>query len=105
CALCGTARPEISTLSYTTLFRSLEHLDLLLEGDVLDPVERGEGVLLGHARRVRSGVGRYVFACFLGHGAVLLPVGSSGLRQVIADRKSTRLNSSHVKISYAVFCL
>src|SRR5690606_41218496 len=24
---------------------------------------------------------------------------------VIADRKSTRLNSSHVKISYAVFCL
>src|SRR5690606_40893835 len=29
-------------------------------------------------------------------------VGWSGLR---ADRKSTRLNSSHVKISYAVFCL
>src|SRR5690606_41908340 len=24
---------------------------------------------------------------------------------VLADRKSTRLNSSHVKISYAVFCL
>src|SRR5436309_11706310 len=24
---------------------------------------------------------------------------------VVADRKSTRLNSSHVKISYAVFCL
>src|SRR5690606_41477018 len=26
-------------------------------------------------------------------------------RKVIGDRKSTRLNSSHVKISYAVFCL
>src|SRR5207302_11429465 len=26
-------------------------------------------------------------------------------RQIIPDRKSTRLNSSHVKISYAVFCL
>src|SRR5436309_11282479 len=26
-------------------------------------------------------------------------------RGVAADRKSTRLNSSHVKISYAVFCL
>src|SRR5690606_31408538 len=26
-------------------------------------------------------------------------------RQVALDRKSTRLNSSHVKISYAVFCL
>src|SRR5690606_39752083 len=27
------------------------------------------------------------------------------LRPVVLDRKSTRLNSSHVKISYAVFCL
>src|SRR5436309_7176310 len=26
-------------------------------------------------------------------------------RRVLVDRKSTRLNSSHVKISYAVFCL
>src|SRR5690606_39315621 len=26
-------------------------------------------------------------------------------RGVVLDRKSTRLNSSHVKISYAVFCL
>src|SRR5690606_17792525 len=30
---------------------------------------------------------------------------SSRRRQYIRDRKSTRLNSSHVKISYAVFCL
>src|SRR5690606_40717318 len=28
-----------------------------------------------------------------------------GLFQLMEDRKSTRLNSSHVKISYAVFCL
>src|SRR5690606_40391728 len=28
-----------------------------------------------------------------------------GLDALIGDRKSTRLNSSHVKISYAVFCL
>src|SRR5690606_40377349 len=28
-----------------------------------------------------------------------------GYLQSILDRKSTRLNSSHVKISYAVFCL
>src|SRR5690554_7246123 len=27
------------------------------------------------------------------------------LNSLIADRKSTRLNSSHVRISYAVFCL
>src|SRR5690606_40458817 len=29
----------------------------------------------------------------------------SGPQTVLLDRKSTRLNSSHVKISYAVFCL
>src|SRR5690606_39418770 len=28
-----------------------------------------------------------------------------GKREIKRDRKSTRLNSSHVKISYAVFCL
>src|SRR5690606_40135573 len=32
-------------------------------------------------------------------------VGATGSYSVDADRKSTRLNSSHVKISYAVFCL
>src|SRR5699024_4254622 len=34
------------------------------------------------------------------HGAGGMPVGTAG-----KDRKSTRLNSSHVSISYAVFCL
>src|SRR5690554_7382298 len=35
-------------------------------------------------------------------------VGQGDVRRVVAggiDRKSTRLNSSHVRISYAVFCL
>src|SRR5215475_15258021 len=32
-------------------------------------------------------------------------VYSQARRNVPSDRKSTRLNSSHVKISYAVFCL
>src|SRR5690606_39343508 len=32
-------------------------------------------------------------------------VENLGALQALADRKSTRLNSSHVKISYAVFCL
>src|SRR5439155_24713874 len=30
---------------------------------------------------------------------------TSGRRRLLGDRKSTRLNSSHVAISYAVFCL
>src|SRR5690554_2613381 len=43
--------------------------------------------------------------------AVLLAAGQPGKRlalpnaRVLIDRKSTRLNSSHVRISYAVFCL
>src|SRR5207253_10130832 len=31
--------------------------------------------------------------------------GCGGAAQLLGDRKSTRLNSSHVAISYAVFCL
>src|SRR3712207_9109557 len=33
------------------------------------------------------------------------PLGAVHVDQVLADRKSTRLNSSHANISYAVFCL
>src|SRR5436309_6314250 len=40
-------------------------------------------------------------------GDKILEVGSGSgyAAAVLGDRKSTRLNSSHVKISYAVFCL
>src|SRR3712207_7393002 len=37
-------------------------------------------------------------------GQQVLPVGQHRVR-LLADRKSTRLNSSHANISYAVFCL
>src|SRR5207302_4371446 len=40
-------------------------------------------------------------AAWSGLAKELVPVSVEGVR----DRKSTRLNSSHVKISYAVFCL
>src|SRR5690606_42120495 len=43
-----------------------------------------------------------VFGGFAGLALLIAVVGVAG---VLADRKSTRLNSSHVKISYAVFCL
>src|SRR3712207_7826895 len=72
-------RPPRSTLfPYTTLFRSL----------------RGAGAR-GRGRHLR--------------GARALPrrrrAGCSRPTPPIADRKSTRLNSSHANISYAVFCL
>src|SRR5690606_39562124 len=42
-----------------------------------------------------------------GEGAIVLPSQRRRplIRQTGQDRKSTRLNSSHVKISYALFCL
>src|SRR5690606_41325108 len=54
------------------------------------------------------GMGALVVAIFvvvnlLGQNRATLPGGYQDYRA--QDRKSTRLNSSHVKISYAVFCL
>src|SRR5690606_41098246 len=62
-----------------------------------DPAVRGIGVVIsGHSHK--PGIER--------RGEVLyLNPGSAGPRRFSLDRKSTRLNSSHVKISYAVFCL
>src|SRR5690625_6792909 len=40
-----------------------------------------------------------------GHLLVLVAVTAAAVLLPLADRKSTRLNSSHVAISYAVFCL
>src|SRR3989442_10200158 len=70
-------RPPRSTLfPYTTLFRS-----------VSDGPERANG----EDRRADQAGGRLAADC--------------PRRGQSADRKSTRLNSSHVRISYAVFCL
>src|SRR5699024_12875365 len=40
-----------------------------------------------------------------GMAQIAVPVHHKDLNGEIPDRKSTRLNSSHVSISYAVFCL
>src|SRR5204862_7760257 len=97
--------PSSTLLPYTTLFRSLR-----LSGG--RPDQRKERQCVGDCRRRVAGPrpgrdsGRTEFRqrpsakCFSAyrfnrpgadHGALL-------------DRKSTRLNSSHVEISYAVFC-
>src|SRR3712207_7297579 len=90
-------RPPRSPLfPYTTLFRSgaAPRIGGRGEGSRVDPAvraalvvgpEHGAADVVG-AARARRGVGRR--------------------RQVLSrDRKSTRLNSSHANISYAVFCL
>src|SRR2546430_4297376 len=86
-------RPPRSTLfPYTTLFRSPPEYRVGNDGvpdvELLDLADAGDGldVVIGEAV---TGV----------HGEPARPRVGGG------DRKSTRLNSSHSQISYAVFCL
>src|SRR3712207_6930245 len=88
-------RPPRSTLfPYTTLFRSAAELQ--------QPVGL-PGAVVGHDRDVVGG-GVLDHTGLLGYDDV---TGVDGRTQLHAgaDRKSTRLNSSHANISYAVFCL
>src|SRR5947199_964232 len=41
----------------------------------------------------------------LGAGTITIDIALDATRELPRDRKSTRLNSSHLGISYAVFCL
>src|SRR5690348_18190862 len=78
-------RPPRSTLfPYTTLFRST--------------TTRTSGALIASSRAARSCVSSLVESAFA-------LCGESSRTVPTADRKSTRLNSSHPSISYAVFCL
>src|SRR3712207_7088019 len=82
-------RPPRSTLfPYTTLFRSLLEPHAVAQ-------DRGDPV---------PGAGRGV----PGAGQLAQPARHPGIdppAEQVRDRKSTRLNSSHANISYAVFCL
>src|SRR3712207_7325202 len=68
---------------------------------------RGEGdvyPLRSHCTRARLGGGQYFQ--LVGQGIAGDDAGGlSGIVFEVPDRKSTRLNSSHANISYAVFCL
>src|SRR5256885_7751334 len=87
-------RPPRSTLfPYTTLFRSGRHI--LYHGEP----RRDDDVrieIVAHPE-IQTGVRRSA----RGRGETGVVEDICG----IADRKSTRLNSSHLVISYAVFCL
>src|SRR3712207_8236555 len=86
-------RPPRSTLfPYTTLFRSRPG-QLLHRPDPGAARPAVEADRADHRGRLRHHAG--------------LPAAGEPARGVVAaaDRKSTRLNSSHANISYAVFCL
>src|SRR3712207_7336191 len=81
-------RPPRSTLfPYTTLFRSLFTVPSL----GIDPVTGREVYLTREGKKT-----------FTWNPVDKVPVGDTNPD---LDRKSTRLNSSHANISYAVFCL
>src|SRR2546426_8115955 len=80
-------RPPRSTLfPYTTLFRSRRR----------GRAFRGPRRLVAAPRAPGGGDGR---------GGVDAREGRAPHAHALGDRKSTRLNSSHLVISYAVFCL
>src|SRR3712207_9013493 len=82
-------RPPRSTLfPYTTLFRSCKAMEYLSDEDQF---------------MVRAGIGWELGVIGSRTGADL--DSPTGYAFKTGDRKSTRLNSSHANISYAVFCL
>src|SRR3712207_7438374 len=90
-------RPPRSTLfPYTTLFRSLRRRDLANVGPLGEVPRRHVPPPVRRGTDARA-------------EADELPRPHAPLRerapQLPRDRKSTRLNSSHANISYAVFCL
>src|SRR5256885_4369931 len=87
-------RPPRSTLfPYTTLFRSGRELA------VRRALGAERGRLVGQML-----IESLTYAAF--GGLLGIALGVAGTKALVAaDRKSTRLNSSHLVISYAVFCL
>src|SRR5690349_22840075 len=93
-------RPPRSTLfPYTTLFRSL------LTGSVA--FGNSGSLLLGTGSATSEGAGSISLSVgqSTGKSGNIVLVAGTAYQMTSGDRKSTRLNSSHVEISYAVFCL
>src|SRR5207249_9764335 len=91
-------RPTSPLFPYTTLFRSLGYFGrgmFLAWGILGEPVGLWFVAAGGIAALVATAGPRWLEARAFGLAAAWLSL----------DRKSTRLNSSHVSISYAVFCL
>src|SRR3712207_8541017 len=90
-------RPPRSTLfPYTTLFRSDPQAAFAFFGDPAEAPEGAELFDVAGARLSHRGED-CSFETFLKEYELEDPL--------LQDRKSTRLNSSHANISYAVFCL
>src|SRR3712207_7465084 len=91
-------RPPRSTLfPYTTLFRSTASLPSALAGAWVSPASTSASRKNADPRPARAGEEE--------GGLLATPFSFDRGCANPLDRKSTRLNSSHANISYAVFCL
>src|SRR5690349_23661853 len=79
--------PRSTLFPYTTLFRSVPTVKASPEGVTWNAVTAVADAIAVDAMIVRGRMKSSMNSC------------------LVEDRKSTRLNSSHVEISYAVFCL
>src|SRR2546429_6260796 len=93
-------RPPRSTLfPYTTLFRSAPE-------KALGWSDERYAILLDRTKADMKGVSPSLTSCMLRAVRTwCTDIIWPEIRNVLRDRKSTRLNSSHGYISYAVFCL
>src|SRR5690606_40354669 len=87
--------PRSPLFPYTTLFRSRVPPGELPARALHGVVVRRPATEQRNVARTLRGVGIVLQRLHVGHGEAA----------AAGDRKSTRLNSSHVKSSYAVFCL
>src|SRR5687768_18067285 len=94
-------RPPRSTLfPYTTLFRSSDDM-----GGGPSFARHAEGVKSHDRKQVIAGSLGVAGAVAVAVGTILFVTAFETETVMGEDRKSTRLNSSHGYISYAVFCL
>src|SRR5690606_41389270 len=99
-------RPPRSTLfPYTTLFRSEGGKMSKSKGNVIDPVVLVDKYGLDAVRYYLLREMPFGADGVYSEDALILRINNDLANDLGKDRKSTRLNSSHVKISYAVFCL
>src|SRR3989440_9665298 len=94
-----------------TLMAALEELERVYEAAQRDPGFRAEleGLLKDYVGRPTPLTEAPRLAAEVGAGVVIAlkreDLNHTGAHKINKDRKSTRLNSSHDQISYAVFCL
>src|SRR5690606_42086531 len=100
-----TRRPALYTVSpYTTLCRSQRGYRAVVDHDVFDTGRKHHRIKYHH-QRAHPDVQRFIIEILNHSDYFMVRKAFSGNTLTNGDRKSTRLNSSHVKISYAVFCL